>query len=601
MYYKILFSLLRGFGVCLLFLSPAYAFLFTPVNSNPGANSIYLSYDGTQNQADLITINVRVNTLSISTPAIGAAFDLDFNPSVLTYESLLPGDFFERGDLAGNGSMVRLSAMQQGMPGKLLIGISQNYGDPGASGSGILLTLKFRVASGSQILQSNLSFSNMNLISLQRQLIAGLNWYGGQAVQSPLEITTASVPPEATQGLSLTFSLTASGGFPPYTWSQTAGNMPPGLQLNTSTGVISGTPSTPGAYSVTIRLRDSLLQEVSRTFNTVINPAPQILTSSLSGGSVNQAYNQILSASGGTAPLTWDLSSGALPPGIALNSATGLLSGTPTVSGTTSFTVRLRDLYGAVATKPLSITVNQGVSISTAILPETTAGAVYSAALQVQGGAAPYTWTIASGLPPGLSLISTTGEILGIASTAGNYTFTATVRDLSNASATKALVIMVYPAPAIATTSVNNLYQGSAGQGVTFAATGGISPYTWSVTAGSLPAGLTLDTQTGTVSGSPTTPGIYAFTIRVTDALGIASSTPYQWVILATPPGNVDFTTPGSVNRVDGYDLITLDMAFGTTAGSPGWNPLADLNGDGIIDDADFSILEGNFGKSNGL
>ena len=601
MYYKILFSLLRGFGVCLLFLSPAYAFLFTPVNSNPGTNSIYLSYDGTQNQADLITINVRVNTLSISTPAIGAAFDLDFNPSVLTYDSLLPGDFFERGDLAGNGSMVRLSAMQQGMPGKLLIGISQNYGDPGASGSGILLTLKFRVASGSQILQSNLSFSNMNLISLQRQLIAGLNWYGGQAVQSPLEITTASVPPEATQGLSLTFSLTASGGFPPYTWSQTSGNMPPGLQLNTSTGVISGTPSTPGAYSVTIRLRDSLLQEVSRTFNTVINPAPQILASSLPGGSVNQAYNQTLSASGGTAPLTWDLSSGALPPGIALNSATGLLSGTPTASGTTSFTVRLRDFYGAVATKPLSITVNQGVSISTAILPETTAGAVYSAALQVQGGAAPYTWTIASGLPPGLSLISTTGEILGIASTAGNYTFTATVRDLSNASATKALVIMVYPAPAIATTSVNNLYQGSAGQGVIFTATGGISPYTWSVTAGSLPAGLTLDTQTGTVSGSPTTPGIYAFTIRVTDALGIASSTPYQWVILATPPGNVDFTTPGSVNRVDGYDLITLDMAFGTTAGSPGWNPLADLNGDGIIDDADFSILEGNFGKSNGL
>jgi hypothetical protein len=62
----------------------------------------------------------------------------------------------------------------------------------------------------------------------------------------------------------------------------------------------------------------------------------------------------------------------------------------------------------------------------------------------------------------------------------------------------------------------------------------------------------------------------------------------------------VDFATPGSVDRVDGYDLIALDMVFGTTAGSPGWNPLADLNGDGIIDDADFSILQGNFGKSNG-
>ena len=470
MHHKISLSLLRGLGVCLLFLSPAHAFLFTPVNSNPGTGSIYLSYNGAQSQGNIMAIDVKVNTLSSSTPAIGAAFDLDFNPSVLTYDSLLPGDFFERADLPGNGSMVRLSAMQQGMPGKLLIGISQNYGDPGASGSGTLLTLKFRVASGTQILQSNLSFSNMNLISLQRQLIAGLNWYGGQAVQSPLEITTASVP-AATQGLNLTFSLTASGGFPPYTWSQTVGNMPPGLQLNVNTGVISGTPSTPGTYSVTIRLRDSILQEVNRIFNTVINPAPQIVTSALPGITVNQAYSQSLSASGGTAPLTWDISSGTLPSGILLNSSTGLLSGTPTVSGTSSFTVRLRDVNGAATTKTLSMTVNQGISVTTTSLPETTAGAVYSATLQAQGGAAPYTWIIASGLPPGLSLISTTGEILGIASTAGNWTFTATVRDVSNASATRTLAIMVYPAPAIATASLSNLYQGSAGQGVTFTAT----------------------------------------------------------------------------------------------------------------------------------
>ena len=117
--------------MCLLFLSPAHAFLFTPANPNPGAGSIYLSYNGAQSQGNIIAIDVKVNTLSGGTPAMGVTFDLDFNPSALTYDSLLPGDFFERGDLAGNGSMVRLAALQQGMPGKLLIGVSRNFGDPG--------------------------------------------------------------------------------------------------------------------------------------------------------------------------------------------------------------------------------------------------------------------------------------------------------------------------------------------------------------------------------------------------------------------------------------------------------------------------------------
>lgn len=82
--------------------------------------------------------------------------------------------------------------------------------------------------------------------------------------------------------------------------------------------------------------------------------------------------------------------------------------------------------------------------------------------------------------------------------------------------------------------------------------------------------------------------------------MGITSNTAYQWVILASPPGNVDFMTSGSVNRVDGYDLIALDIALGISPASPEWNPFADLDGDGDIDNDDLIILQGNFGKSNG-
>lgn len=547
-----------------------------------------------------MAIDVMVNTLSGSTPALGVAFDLDFDPSVLTYDSYIPGNFFEMSDIPENGNMRKLVAMQQGLPGKLLIGVSQNNGDPGASGSGNLLTLNFRVASGDQVLQSNIVISLMNLIDVKGMIIPGLNWYNGQVVQYPLEIVTASLP-QGTQGSKMTLSLSASGGFPPYTWNRSAGNLAPGLSLNADTGVISGLPSEPGSYPFTILLTDSFSQQITRKLTIVINPAPKILTAALQGITINQTYNQTLSASGGTNTLAWDILSGTLPSGIILNSSTGVLSGSPTLSGTFSFTVRLRDSNGASANRNLSITVYQNVTVTTASLPETTAGAAYNNTLQVQGGSAPYTWTIASGLPDGLSLIPDTGEILGIPSTAGNWGFIVTVRDAYGATAAKILEIMVNPSPAIATTTVSNLYQDSTGQEVAFAATGGISPYTWSLLSGRLPTGLTLNTQNGVVSGTPSKPGKYTFTILVTDALGITFATEYQWVILANPPGNADFVTPGSVNRVDGYDLVALTLASGTTINSERWNPLADFNGDQIIDSSDLLILLDNFGKSNGL
>ena len=599
MIHKILFSsFLIPIVLCCIILPPVHAYIFLQENSNPGSDSIYLSLNEAQSQGAIVAIDVKVNTLSSSTPAFGAAFDLDYDPAVLTYAGYISGNFFEKDDIPENGSVVRLVALQYETVDKLIVGVSQNSGDPGTSGSGVLLTLKFNVVSSTQTLQSNITFSNMSLINLTGQIIPGLNWYKGQIVQYPLEITTTSLP-EATEGASLSVAMTASGGFPPYTWSETSGNKAPGLQLNASTGVISGTPTTSGTYNPIFKLKDAALQEVTRPLILVVNPAPRILTSSLPQATIGHSYNQPLSATGGTPPLSWKISSGTPPPGILLEISTGVLSGTPTASGSFTFTVRLKDVNGAITTEKFSMIVNAGLSISTESLPETTVGAAYSATLQANGGTAPYRWEIISGLPPGLSLISTTGEIVGIPSTAGNWQFTVTAYDLYDTYSTKSLAIMVNPAPGITTNSVSNLYQGNINTSFTFEVTGGVPPYTWSITSGNLPVGLNFDSQTGTVSGTPTTPGIYTFTLQVTDATGITSSRTYSWAILATPPGNVDFTTPGSENRVDGYDLIMLDMLFGAVAGSPGWNPLADFNGDGVIDDADFTILQENFGKTS--
>lgn len=574
----------------------AYAYVFTPENPNPGPNSIYLSYNPTQSIGTTLALDVKMNSLSAATPVFGAAFDVDFDPVVLTFAGFVKGDYFQNGDIIENGSVMHLAVLQPGTSNKLIVGVSQNAGDTGASGSGVIITLKFNVAIGAQILQSNINFSNMNLVSPSWTVIDGISWQNGLLTQSPLIIDTTSLP-EATQGVSYSTFPAASGGFPPYLWN-VSGVIPLGWRLDTLTGNITGMPLQSGVYTVKIQLTDSALQVVTKDFTIVVNQPPVILTTSVPEATVGRQVSQSLSASGGTSPIKWSISQGILPQGILLDSSTGVLSGIAAVSGPFTFTVKLEDVNGAVDTEILTMIVNTEPAITTTSLSDTTAGANYIDTLQVSGGTAPYSWEILSGLPPGLNLITDTGEIIGIPNAAGNWQFTVTVRDINGASISKNMQILVNPAPDINTSSISNIYQGTSGTDFIFTATGGVAPYTWDVVSGNLPAGLVLDGQTGTVSGTPVKPGIYTFTLQITDSTGVSSSVTYTWAILANPPGNVDFTTPGSENRVDGYDLIALSMALETTNGSPGWNPLADLNSDGIINGADISILQMNFGKS---
>ncbi|MEK6713617.1 MAG: putative Ig domain-containing protein [Nitrospirota bacterium] len=581
--------------LCPFLFSSAHAYVFTPENPVPGPNSIYLSYNPTQSIGATLALDVKVNSLSDTTPAFGAAFDLDFDPAVLTFAGFVKGDYFQDGDIIENGSVMHLVVLQPGTSNKLIVGVSQNAGDTGASGSGVVLTLKFTVASGEQTLQSNITLSNTNILDTQGAVINGISWQNGLLTQSPLIIATTSLP-ETTQGGSYSTFLAASGGFPLYLWN-VSGVLPPGLGLDTLTGNITGMPLQSGVYIVKIQLTDSALQVATKDLTIVVNQPPVILTTSVPEATVGRQVSQSLAASGGKSPLNWSISQGILPQGILLDSSTCVLSGIAAVSGPFTFTVKLEDVHGVTDTVILTMIVNAEPAITTTSLSDTTAGANYIDTLQVSGGTATYSWEILTGLPPGLNLINETGEIIGIPSASGNWQFTVTVRDINGASISKNMQILVNPAIEITTSSTVNLYQGASGSNIVFTASGGTAPYSW-VVSGNLPAGLVLDGQTGIVSGTPVKPGIYTFTLQITDATGVSSSVTYTWAILANPPGNVDFTTIGSENRVDGYDLISLSMSWEATNGSPGWNPLADLNSDGIINGADISILQTNFGKS---
>ena len=234
-----------------------------------------------------------------------------------------------------------------------------------------------------------------------------------------------------------------------YQWEHCDSN---GLNCNSISGAVSSTYPLSGADSnFTIRAAVTAINAagsvVAVSNQTIVVPAPaglSISTASLSNGEQNVSYSATLAATGGTAPYTWSISSGSLPAVLGLASNTGVISGTPSGTGTTSFTVNVTDSNSLSATKALSITVVGAPNITTTSLPGGTQNAAYNTTLAVSGGVAPYSWSISSGsLPPVLSIAPSTGVISGTPSGSGTTSFTVQVSDANAQKATMPLSITI--------------------------------------------------------------------------------------------------------------------------------------------------------------
>lgn len=183
---------------------------------------------------------------------------------------------------------------------------------------------------------------------------------------SPLQITTQSPLPPARANTAYSTTFTATGGRQPYAWS--GSNLPAGLVISPA-GVLSGTPSQSGSFTLSIAVSDAARDSASGNFDLTIAAPLQITTSSLINGSVGVAYQQTLIATGGFTPYTWSITQGNLPGDLTLNASTGVISGTPSNAGTSNFTVQVTD-NGSPAvsvTASLSITITPPPARSAAL------------------------------------------------------------------------------------------------------------------------------------------------------------------------------------------------------------------------------------------
>jgi Putative Ig domain len=350
---------------------------------------------------------------------------------------------------------------------------------------------------------------------------ASLNMTASQ----PLAISSSALL-DATVGTPYTGGINVTGGTSPLTFSISAGSLPAGVSLNAQTGALSGTPTTAVASSFTVHVADSSTpaQTPSKSFSLRANAALNISTSTLPSAALGAPYDGTIVVLGGVAPLTFTISSGSLPGGLSLNSTTGIITGTPTASGTFNFTVQVTDSANPPRSTsiPLSITVNSQFAVTSPAPLNGILGIPYAYVPTVSaGGVLPLAWTISTGaLPAGLSVNSATGVIAGTPSAAGTSNFTLKVTDSSTPTPQVALFPAVItinnPLAIVLSTLPNGII------GVPFTATltttGAVPPLTWSITAGALPTGLTLNASTGVISGSPTASGTANFTVQVADS-----------------------------------------------------------------------------------
>lgn len=230
------------------------------------------------------------------------------------------------------------------------------------------------------------------------------------------------------------------------TWSLASGVLPPGLTLSKD-GVLAGTPTSEGSYSFVVKAQNGGPVDTETYTLTVRQPIvvkPPFAPAQGPNAEVGIPFATTVTATGGSGTYTWSLSSGALPPGVALDASKGTLSGTPQAAGNFAFGLSATDAEGRVATVNASLAVVPRLAITTLRLTAATLARTYRAALVTVGGVAPLRWRVVRGkLPPGVRLSQKLGTLAGTPRRIGTYRVMVEASDALGARSQRTLVLLV--------------------------------------------------------------------------------------------------------------------------------------------------------------
>ena len=327
-------------------------------------------------------------------------------------------------------------------------------------------------------------------------------------------------------GVPFAYTLTANGSL----FSSNATSLPAGLAYNSSTRQITGTPASAGVFAVSLSASTSpgtAFGTLSLTILSEPQATPVLSSAASSLGYVATDFTYTISAT--NKPTAFAATN--LPAGLALNPATGAISGRPTVSGI--FTVPI-SATNAIGQSQATLTFTIG---AVPPAPRITNAAALTKTLGASGALATITATnnptqfTAVGLPPGLSLDTASGAISGTATTVGVYAAQVSASNAGGtATATIMFTIALPPAPDFYGSAVGSGFVGVSFSGSAFASN---SPTNFS--ASGLPAGLAISATSGSISGTPTVAGTFPVQVSATNAGGTASAI-YTVVIASAPP-----------------------------------------------------------------
>lgn len=514
---------------------------------------------GTRTISDIANLGGVFNTLNFAADATGPA------------GAWGSGQFYATGSLAPGAQSVSFAAIANHNVGDVF-----NVTPTASSGLDITVTV---VSGPATISQTGVSGANPSLrvftITTTAPGLVTLQARQAGQVASPsfsanllqqtfdvLGLPTITSPTSApgTVGVAFTYNITATGS----PTSFAASPLPGGLVVNTTTGAITGTPTGTGPTVVMLSATNATGTSNAASLTITVAPAgvaPVVTSATSAPGTVGAAFTYDITATG--SPTSYAAT--GLPAGLSVNAGTGVITGTPTASGST--TVSLTATNGNGTSSPVSLTITvapAGVApvITSATSAPGTVGTIF-ATYTITATGSPTSYS-ATGLPAGLTLNSGTGAINGTPTIAGPFNVALTATNGSGTSSPVTLTITVAPAGSAPIITSATSAPGTVGTVfVTYqiAATG--SPTSFGATG--LPPGLTLNAVTGAITGTPTAAGTTPVALTATN--GVGTSAPVTLTITVASAGVAPVitsatTAPGTVGTV----FVTYTIA---ATGSP--------------------------------